>query len=91
MVKNLGNELFKIYCRLWTTQKEKEFDFSKAMEILNIKKDDKGVNLRALSVSFSKIKKAGWMDARLNPENSRTRLYKLKNPIRIVEETGKLN
>lgn len=88
MTKYLGNELFKIYCRLWFIQKEEEFNFQEAMKILKASNNN-GNELRVLSSYFSKIKKAGWMEARLDPDNSRTRLYKLKNPKYLIEEVGK--
>jgi hypothetical protein len=88
MTKHLPEKLFQMYCRLWIAQSEKEFDFPTAMKVLDMKNDEKGINLRALSVYLSKIKKAGWMEVRLNPVNSKTRLYKLKHPLKIIEEAG---
>lgn len=89
MAKNLGNELFKIYCRLWAEKRDTQFNFQEAMKILKIEHKKDNVNMRTLSSYFSKIKNAGWMETSLDPENAKLRLYQLKDPKTIIEATGK--
>jgi type I restriction enzyme M protein len=60
--------------------KENEFLHDEAKEILKIEKD------RTVSAILSDIKKRGWLTARLHPEDSRKRLYKLRNPKEVILE-----
>lgn len=41
---------------------------------------------RVVSLCLSDIKKYGWLEARLDPQDSRIRLYKLKGPEEAVKE-----
>jgi len=40
------------------------------------------------SIVLSRLKKFGWLDLTLDPEDSRKRLYKLKDPAEAVKEMG---
>ena len=44
---------------------------------------------RMVSVILSEMRKAGWLEVRLDPEDARKRLYKLKAPDEVVKETAK--
>ena len=57
-----------------------EFDYKEATEILKEKKE------RLVSVVLSELKKYGWLTIKLDPEDSRKRIYKLKNPEDAIKE-----
>ena len=80
MVEPLPRWIMKRYSILWNKFKDKEFTHKKATEAL--KEKDK----RVVSLCLSDIKKYGWLEVRLNPEDSRIRLYKLKGPEEAVKE-----
>jgi len=44
---------------------------------------------RMVSVILSKMRKAGWLEMRLDPNDARKRLYKLKAPDDVVREIAK--
>lgn len=67
----------KRYALLWKKFKEKEFTFEQAEKVL--KNNQKGIN-----VFLSDLRKAGWLEASLNSEDNRKRVYKLKSPERAV-------
>jgi hypothetical protein len=62
------------YSLLWKTFKEKEFEHDDASKILKEEKDG------LVSVVLSELKKHGWLTIKLHPDDSRKRIYKLKNP-----------
>ena len=70
----------KRYSLLWNKFKDKEFTHKKSSKIL--KEKDK----RVVSLFLSDLKKYGWLEVRLNPQDSRIRLYKLKSPENAVKE-----
>ena len=74
MTQPLPRWIMKRYSILWNNFKNKEFTHKKATEALK-EKDE-----RVVSLCLSDIKKYGWLEVRLNPEDSRIRLYKLKGP-----------
>ncbi|MHA1690494.1 MAG: SAM-dependent DNA methyltransferase, partial [Candidatus Heimdallarchaeaceae archaeon] len=74
----LSKWIMRRYSKLWNTFKDKEFDHEQASKALD---DDKMV-----SVILSDLKKAGWLEIRLHPDDSRKRIYKLKNPEDAVRE-----
>jgi len=39
-----------------------------------------------LSIVLSELRQAGWLEMKLNPEDARKRLYKLKSPEQAVKE-----
>lgn len=55
-------------------------------------KDDESVQIlkeekeRLVSVVLSELKKHGWLTVKLHPEDSRKRIYKLKNPEDAINE-----
>ena len=72
MTEPLSKWVMKRYSKLWKTFKDKEFNYSQASRALNYDK--------MMSVVLSDLKKAGWLETKLHPKDSRKRIYKLKNP-----------
>jgi hypothetical protein len=81
MVEPLSKWIMKAYSKLWTKFKNKEFNHDEASKTLN---DEK-----MISIILSELKKAGWLDIRLHPEDSRKRLYKLISPEEAAKEMSK--
>jgi hypothetical protein len=71
----------KIYSKLWTQLKNKEFNHEDASKTLN---DDK-----MISIILSDLKKSGWLKVRLDPSDSRKKLYKLISPENALKEIAK--
>lgn len=67
------------YAILWHKFSDREFNHDDAVKILKEKKE-------LISVLLSDLKKAGWLDVQLNPKDSRMRLYRLKEPNRVLQE-----
>ena len=81
MTEPLSKWVMKRYSKLWKKFKDKEFDHGQASKALN---DDK-----MTSIILSDLKKAGWLEIKLHPEDSRKRIYKLKNPEDAITEIEK--
>jgi len=80
MAEPLPRWIMKRYSLLWNSFKSKEFTHKKAKEILN-EKDE-----RIVSLFLSDLKKYGWLDVNLDPNDSRIRVYRLKKPEDAVKE-----
>jgi len=80
MVEPLPRWIMKRYSILWNRFKDKEFTHKQATEVLKEK------DQRVVSLFLSDLKKYGWLEVRLNPKDSRIRLYKLKDPEEAVKE-----
>ena len=78
MTTPLPKWIQKRYSILWNNFKNKEFTYDQIEESI---KDIKG-----LSVFLSDLRKAGWLQVSLNSEDTRKRVYKLKNPELIFNE-----
>lgn len=76
MVEHLPEWIMKRYAKLWSKFKEKEFTKEKAAKVLN--RDT------SLAVFLSDLRKAGWMQIKINPEDARKTIYKLKNPSKNI-------
>ncbi len=85
MIEPLPRWIMKRYSILWSKFKDKEFTHKQATDAL--KENDE----RVVSLCISDLKKYGWLEAKLHPEDSRIRLYKLKNPEEATKEIGKGN
>jgi hypothetical protein len=74
--KLLPKWVMRRYLLLWKTLGDKEFEFEDALRILKkqLKPDDK----RIVALFLSELKKAGWLDVKLNPLDGRKRIYSLK-------------
>jgi len=82
MVEPLPKWLMQRYSLLWVKFKDKEFNHEQATKTLP---DDE----RMVSGILSEMRKAGWLEMRLDPEDARRRLYKLKSPEEVVKEIAK--
>jgi DNA-binding MarR family transcriptional regulator len=81
MVEPLPKWIMRAYSKLWVKFKNKEFNHDEASKTL---KEDKMV-----SVILSEMKKAGWLEIKLDPTDSRRRLYKLISPEEAVKEIAR--
>jgi len=79
MSKPLPKWLFLRYAKLWKEKRNQNFDFDEAQRLLR-EKDDK-----TLSVILSDLRKHGWLEASLDPNDTRKRTYRLKPPQDVVE------
>ncbi|UCD03651.1 MAG: hypothetical protein JSW73_03865 [Candidatus Woesearchaeota archaeon] len=66
------------YSSLWNHFQDREFDHESSAKIID--------NKQMVSIILSKLRKAGWLEVKLDPEDSRKRIYKLKSPTKIIEE-----
>lgn len=74
----------KRYKYLWEGFKESSFRFEDAAKILKDKmRDDE----RQVNVFLSELRKGGWLEVKLDPEDARKRIYKLKSSEEIISET----
>lgn len=81
MTEPLPKWIMRAYSKLWTKFKNKEFNHGDASKTLN---DDK-----MISIILSDLKKAGWLEVRLYPNDSRKRLYKLTSLEEALKEIAK--
>lgn len=68
------------YSLLWKKFKEKEFNHDKAADVLKEKKEG------LVSAVLSDLKRHGWLTISLHPDDSRKRIYKLKDPETAIKE-----
>jgi len=61
---------------------EREFSGEEARKILKEKDEEKSI-----PIILSELKKLGWLEARLDPQDSRKRIYKVKPIKEIIKET----
>ena len=79
MVNPVPKWVWRRYAKLWQKFKDKPFTFEQA------KKELKFVDVNVVSVMFNELKTAGWLLVNLDAEDSRKRIYKLVNPVAVVE------
>lgn len=77
VISPLPKWIMKHYSKLWFKFKDKQFAHQQADNLLKITNT---------SIVLSRLKKYGWLELTLDPEDSRKRLYKLKNPTEAVKE-----
>lgn len=73
------------YELLWEEFKNKEFgmdDIEKALKDKDVEKQ----SMQGIPVLISELKKAGWLDVKLDPIDSRKRIYKLKSFDQVMGE-----
>lgn len=68
------------YSLLWKAFKIKEFEYDDACKMLQER--EQGL----VSIILSELKKHGWLSLKIHPEDSRKRIYQLKNPEEATEE-----
>jgi len=74
--KPIPRWLMERYSLLWMKTKGKEFDFDLVVKVLK----DKDKDERMMSVALSRMNKLGWLTVKINPKDSRKRIYQLKSP-----------
>ena len=79
IISPLPKWIMKHYSKLWSKFKDKQFTHQQAEDLLKITNT---------SIVLSRLKKFGWLNLTLDPEDSRKRLYKLKDPAEAVKEMG---
>ena len=72
------------YAVLWSIKKDKPFNHVEIMKILSEKEPI------LISVFISELKKAGWLESQLNPDDARKRAYTLKSPEEIFLNMAKV-
>ena len=72
------------YAVLWSVKKDKKFTHEEAMKIIGEKEPI------LISVFISELKKAGWLESQLNPDDARKRVYVLKSPEEIFLNMAKI-
>lgn len=82
-VQPLPKWAMKKYSVLWSRFNAKEFSHSNSAQTLQ----EKNPNL--ISVLFNHLRKSGWAKVKLDPTDSRKRIYELKSPEKIIEEMAK--
>ena len=79
MAKTIPNWLLQRYAVLFRKYRNKEFTFKEAMKV--IKEEDKVY----ASMVLSELRKAGWLEIKINPEDARKRIYNLIMPETAIE------
>ncbi len=77
MTKPLPKWIMQSYAKLWQKYSSNEFEHSHVSEI---------VERNLASVVVHHLKKNGWLEITLNPDDSRKRFYRLKAPEQAVLE-----
>ncbi len=80
MAETIPNWLMQRYAILFRKYKNKEFTFQEAMK--TIKENDKIY----MSMVLSELRKAGWLEIKINPDDARKRIYKLILPELVIEK-----
>ncbi|KKW19086.1 MAG: hypothetical protein UY63_C0022G0005 [Parcubacteria group bacterium GW2011_GWA2_51_10] len=79
MADTIPNWVLQRYAILFRKYKDKEFTFKEAMTA--IKEDDKVY----ASMVLSELRKAGWLEIKINPDDARRRIYTLIMPEEVME------
>lgn len=84
MTQHIPEWIMKRYAKLWLKFKEKDFTKDDAEKVLG--------SDSSLLVFLSDLRKAGWLEMRMNEFDARKTIYKLKNPtIGILEEIKEIS
>lgn len=78
MAENIPTWLMKRYAKMWKKFQSKPFGYEDVSVLLNEKE--------SISVMLSELRKAGWLEAKLNPEDTRKRIYFLRRPDKVINE-----
>lgn len=81
--------IMRRYLVLWKQLYGKEFEFNEALSVLQQmpKPDDK----RIVGLFLSELRKAGWLDVKFDPKDTRKRIYRLKPYEAIFDEIVSIN
>jgi len=82
MAEPIPRWLMEKYTLLLKKFKENEFTFDEAMKTLN---GDKVY----ISIVLSRLRKAGWLERKMNTEDARKRIYNLIAPEIVMKEIAK--
>ena len=77
MVSSIPKWIMERYSILWKKYGIKEINYEEIKKTLTI--DD----LNIISVFLSELRRAGWLEVRLDPEDSRRRIYRLRPPEQV--------
>jgi len=69
-----------IYAKLWVSFGNRSFSKEESKKVV------KG---NRLVLAISRLKKDGWLNMRVDPNDARKNLYILKDPKEVMEEIGK--
>lgn len=75
----------KRYASLWKSFEQEEFTNEEALNALKEK------DSHILSVLFYDLKRMGWIEVNRDPSDQRRKIYKVKEPNRIVKEIASKN
>ena len=81
MTKPLPKWIMYRYSVLWNKFGDKEFSHNDAFKTLN--KD------KMVSITLSELRQNGWLEMKLDPNDARKRVYKLKSPDQAIKEMEK--
>lgn len=78
MAQPIPRWLMEKYALLFKKFKDKEFSYQQVMETIN-------KNSRIYtSLVLSELRKAGWLEIKINPEDARKRIYTLYKPEEVI-------
>lgn len=80
MAKPIPKWVQERFSILYQEYGKKELSFEMIKDVLTL--DDRNT----ISVFLSELRNAEWIDIKLNPEDSRKRIYILKEPNKIMQE-----
>ena len=80
MTETVQQWVLERYFKLWNKFKDRDFSFKQAESLL--KEED----LKRLSKVLEELRKANWLKVKLDENNSRIRLYSLKETNKVSEE-----
>ena len=78
MTQPLPKWIMQRYSQLWNSFGEREFSHDDASRTLN--------KSNMVSVLLSGLRRAGWLETKLDPKDGRRRIYTLKSPEQAVSE-----
>ena len=79
MAEPVPRWLMDRYSLLYQKYKDKSFTFQDAMK--TIKENDKVY----MSMVLSELRKSGWLEIKIDPEDARKRIYNLNTPEEVVQ------
>ncbi len=78
MTKHLPEWIMKRYSKLWSKFKDKEFTKKDVEKLFN--------NDSANAVFLSELRKANWLEMKMDQTDARKSIYKLKDPTKAIQE-----
>ncbi|NLE26529.1 MarR family transcriptional regulator [Methanoculleus horonobensis] len=81
MVSSLPRNLLEKFARLYAERGTSEFRFQEAEEIL-------GETEKYVGQILPNLVRAGWLEKKVDPEDSRRKIYRVVDPNRILQRLG---